>query len=218
MAFHAKLPPGGLRAAVENNLRDKEESQPLTLAPEAEAAPGTYALQDAVPIAEKFVEFLTPHCHRIVVAGSIRRRKPFVSDIEILLVSKLGRDTDPTDLFGAQVERAAADMALETLLGLGVITKRGGWGPENKFGTHAKSGIPIDFFSTTERNWWNALVVRTGPAKSNKAIASAAIARGWKWHAYGDGFSRGDRETFVVRQERDAFDHVGLPYLLPDKR
>lgn len=37
MAFNAKLPPGGLRAAVETNLRDKAEQQPLTL----EAEPAT---------------------------------------------------------------------------------------------------------------------------------------------------------------------------------
>lgn len=186
--------------------------------------PKTYPLQDAVPIAEKFVEYLTPHCHRIVVAGSIRRRKPFVKDIEILMVSKKGSQADPNDLFDRQIARPAAAIALDELLKLGVITKRlskignESWGPENKLAVHAKSGIPIDFFLVPERNWWNALVVRTGPAKSNKAIASAALARGWKWHAYGDGFDRGEHEKFVVKQERDAFDHVGLPYLPPEKR
>lgn len=186
--------------------------------------PKTYPLQEAVPIAEKFIEFLTPHCHRIVVAGSIRRRKPFVKDIEILMVSKKGTQADPNDLFDRQIARPAVAIALDELLRLGVITKRlskignESWGPENKLAVHAKSGMPIDFFLTSERNWWNALVMRTGPLKSNKAIASAALERGWKWHAYGDGFDRGEHEKFVVKQERDVFDHVGLPYLPPEKR
>lgn len=185
--------------------------------------PKTYPLQDAVPIATKFVEFLTPHCHRIIVAGSIRRRKPFVKDIEILMVSKPGSDQDPSDLFEHKVARPAADIALDKLLALGVITKRlsklerPAWGAENKLAVHVQSGIPVDFFFTTERKWWNALVVRTGPKNSNKAIAAEALRRGWKWHAYGDGFSRG-KEAYVVRQERDVFDHVGLPYLPPEKR
>jgi DNA polymerase/3'-5' exonuclease PolX len=185
--------------------------------------PKTYPLQDAVPIAEKFLEFLTPHCHRIQVVGSIRRRKPFVKDIELLMVSKSGSQSDPNDLFEHKVARPAVAIALDELLKLKVITKRlskignESWGPENKLAVHCKSGMPIDFFLVPERNWWNALVVRTGPAKSNKAIAGAALARGWNWHAYGDGFSRGT-EKFVVRQERDAFDHVGLPFHPPEKR
>jgi DNA polymerase/3'-5' exonuclease PolX len=183
----------------------------------------TYPLQEAVPIAEKFHEFLLPHCLRLCVVGSIRRRKPFVKDIELLIVSKPGSQADPNDMFGHKVERPAAAIAIDELIKLGVIKKRlskvgnQSWGPENKLAVHNKSGMPIDFFLVPERNWWNALVVRTGPAKSNKAIAAEAIKRGWHWHAYGDGFTRGT-EKFVVRQERDAFDHVGLPYLLPEKR
>jgi DNA polymerase/3'-5' exonuclease PolX len=184
----------------------------------------TYPLQDAVPIAEKFLEFLTPHCHRIVVAGSIRRRKPFVKDIEILMVSRPSSQADPNDLFEHRVARPAVAIALDELLKLGVITKRlskignESWGPENKLAIHTKSGMPVDFFLVPERNWWNALVVRTGPKNSNKSIAAEALRRGWQWHAYGDGFTRGENEKFVVRQERDAFDHVGLPYLPPEKR
>lgn len=183
----------------------------------------TYPLQDAVPIAEKFHEFLLPHCFRLCVVGSIRRRKPFVKDIELLIVSKAGSQADPNDLFEHKVDRPAAAIAIDELVKLGVIKKRlskvgnEAWGPENKLAVHNKSGMPIDFFLVPERNWWNALVVRTGPARSNKAIAGAALKRNWNWHAYGDGFTRGT-EKFVVRQERDAFDHVGLPYLPPEKR
>ena len=36
------------------------------------------------------------------------------------------------------------------------------------------SGIPVDFFATTEEAWFNYLVCRTGPAELNTRIASAA--------------------------------------------
>lgn len=192
--------------------------------------PKTFPLQDAVPIAEKFLKFLTPHCapNRILVVGSIRRRKPFVKDIEILFVSKPSTRVDETDMFKREIGCAAVDLALEKLLELGVIERRlskigrQSWGPENKLATHVKSGMPVDFFYTTDANWPNALVVRTGPSQSNKAIAAAAISKGWKWHAYGDGFTRNDGKSSidrkVVAEERDVFDFVGIPFKSPEKR
>lgn len=187
-----------------------------------------YPLAEAVPIAQKFEKFLEPHCSRIIIAGSIRRRRSYVKDIEILLVSRDGTQVDPTDMFKHEVKRPAADIALDALLTLGVITKRlnkdghEAWGAENKLAVHAKSGMPVDFFSTTEPRWWNALVVRTGPAKSNKEVASAAIRMGWSWHAYGEGFTRGDGISSIdrhrVTDEADCFHFVGLQCLKPEKR
>jgi DNA polymerase/3'-5' exonuclease PolX len=192
--------------------------------------PKTFPLQDAVPIAEKFLKFLAPHCvpNRILIVGSIRRRKPFVKDIEILFVSKPGSRVDESDMFKRQMDCAAVDLALEKLLELGVIERRlskvgrQAWGPENKLAVHVRSGMPVDFFYTTEANWFNAIVVRTGPSQSNKAIAAAAIAKGWKWHAYGNGFTRNDGKSSIdraiVTEERDAFDFVGIPFKSPEKR
>jgi len=187
-----------------------------------------YPLQDAVPIAEKFIERLLPHCVHICIAGSIRRRKPFVKDIEILLVSQTVSVTDAGDFFGHSIKRLAADLALEKLLEIGVIVKRPNvdghlcWGQENKLATHVKSGMPVDFFFTTPEKWFNALVVRTGPTKSNKAIAEAAMKMGWNWHAYGDGFTRNEGEHPIdrhrVTSEMDCFHFVNLPHLAPEKR
>ncbi len=43
-------------------------------------------LQDAKIIANKYIELLKPYTNRISVAGSIRREKPEVKDIEIVCV------------------------------------------------------------------------------------------------------------------------------------
>lgn len=182
-----------------------------------------FAYADVVPIAQKFIAFLERHCTRIVIAGSLRRQKLFVSDIEILYISKSSFAVDPTDLFGARAAVQAADLALDALLESGTIARRANkngyftWGTRNKLAVHVASGIPVDFFETTEANWWNALVVRTGPSDSNVRIASEAKARDWDWHAYGDGFTRG-REHKIVKSEREVFEHVGLPYLEPSAR
>lgn len=182
-----------------------------------------FAYADVMPIAQKFVAFLERHCTRIVIAGSLRRRKQFVSDIEILYISMRSSIVDPADLFGARIAAQVADLALTALLESGTIAMRPNkngyfaWGSQNKLAVHVASGIPVDFFETTEPNWCNALVVRTGPSASNVRIASEAKRRGWDWHACGDGFTRG-REHVAVKSEHDVFYHVGLPYLEPHER
>jgi DNA polymerase/3'-5' exonuclease PolX len=183
---------------------------------------GKFAYADALPIAQKFVAFLGKHCTRCVIAGSLRRKRQLVSDIEILFVSKITRVPDPQDLFRERtIPVSAASLAIDALLNSGQIVKRLNrnghttWGPYNKLAIHA--GIPVDLFETSEDCFFNALVVRTGPAESNVLIASAAKRLGWNWHAYGSGFTRG-RETKIVKSERDAFDHVQLPYLEPWNR
>ena len=44
------------------------------------------SLESAQKIAEAVVKRLAPYCKRIEVAGSIRRRRPWVHDIDIVLI------------------------------------------------------------------------------------------------------------------------------------
>lgn len=194
-----------------------------------ESSSTKFLYADAMPIAKRFVQFLERHCTRIVIAGSLRRQKQLVSDIEILFISKITSAPDPQDLFGdRKIQVSAAGLAIDALLASGVLEKRQNtrgsetWGPLNKLGRHVASGIPVDLFETTEDKWWNALVVRTGPKELNKKIAGAALGMGWEWHAYGNGFTRGDGKSsidrFVAKSEHDVFQHVGLPYQEPKDR
>lgn len=51
-------------------------------------------LEAASLVAEAFIHHMKPHAERIEVAGSIRRRKELVGDIEIVMIPKLHRDKD----------------------------------------------------------------------------------------------------------------------------
>lgn len=42
----------------------------------------------ALEIANRLVELLSPSCEKINIAGSVRRQKPFVNDIEIICTPK----------------------------------------------------------------------------------------------------------------------------------
>ena len=61
-------------------------------------------LDEATAIAERVVEILRPHCDRIEVAGSVRRGKPEVGDIEVVCIPR----TTVSGLFGDIVERDPA--------------------------------------------------------------------------------------------------------------
>jgi DNA polymerase/3'-5' exonuclease PolX len=183
--------------------------------------------KEALAVAKLFCQFLKPHCAKLVVAGSLRRRKTLVNDIEILFVPSFVAEPDPEELFARTRVGNATERAIAALLAAGVLAKRlnvngvEAWGEKNKLGVHAKSGIAVDLFTATKENWFNYLVCRTGGAENNVRICNAAIARGWKWRPYGDGFSR-ERylrtENHVVQSEREVFDFVGLPYLEPWER
>jgi DNA polymerase (family 10) len=169
-------------------------------------------LEKAKAIAGYIKTLLEPSCYRIEIAGSIRRQKPDVGDIEFLCIPKFGGYRDLLD------ER------LKWLIGTRVLdyrlNKRGSktYGPKNKLLLHVNSGIGVDIFSTDLECWPVALVVRTGGERTNKEIASLALERGMRFHAYGRGFTLADGSELVCYTEEDVFKAVGLPYLEPWER
>lgn len=90
----------------------------------------------------------------------------------------------------------------------------------NKLAIHAASGISVDFFATTEKCWWNSMVVRTGGKQSNLNITTAAQRQGYSFEAYGSGFRKlgHPEEHYPTTSEADVFEFVGLPYLKPEDR
>lgn len=190
-----------------------------------------YPRAAAIEVARFLVQCLTPCCSRILVAGSLRRRKAEVGDVEILYIANEVIGPDPADLFSKEKKFNAVDVALHELIAThGTLEKRENslgrtaWGAQNKLARHVASGIPVDLFAATPQNWWNLVVCRTGGAENNVAICNAAIDAGWKWNPYGDGFSRPNPERpgwLLIREmhsEREVFEWVGLPYLEPWER
>jgi len=190
-----------------------------------------FARAAAIEVARELCALLTPCCAKIMVAGSLRRRRQEVGDVELLYVPNMVKGKDPADLFGKEINHNAVDVALELLLARGVITKRENskghvtWGPANKLARHCASGIPVDLFAASHENWFNLTVCRTGPLESNIRIATAAQSLGWKWEPYSAGFTRpswergvGWNDVKVCRSEREVFEFVGLEYREPHLR
>lgn len=190
--------------------------------------------EHAQVVAQEICRALAPVCTRLEVAGSLRRRKREVGDIEILYVPKITKEPNPDNLFGELVDVNAADLEIRWLETTGGMLERRKnvkgsemFGEKNKLMRHVRSGIPVDLFAATEENWFNYLVCRTGGAENNVAIASAAQRKGWKWNPYGPGFScEAHQGTYgevpaqvrVVTSEEDVFRFVGLAYRPPCER
>ena len=178
-------------------------------------------LEKAKAIAERLKALLTAACGRInmdgsdqpaiIIAGSIRRLKPDVGDIELLCVP---RYIVGVDMLDAKVRTLILLRTLDFRL-----NRRGSkmYGTKNKLLVHVESGIGVDIFSTTEKCWPVALVVRTGGKETNTRIAAAALRKGYRFRAYGDGFDTPNGHIHCSN-EREVFEVVGLPYKEPWKR
>jgi DNA polymerase/3'-5' exonuclease PolX len=181
-----------------------------------------YPWQEAYTVAVVIVRELRHVCLRVTIAGSLRRKKADVGDIEILYIPEMCEQPDPANMFGT-VMASRADARIERMESAGILARRFNslgretYGPKNKLMRHV-SGIPVDLFAATEENWFNYLVCRTGPADLNKRICEAAIFKGWHWNPYGVGFSNSWGEVRKMDSEKAVFSFVGLPYQEPAQR
>jgi len=182
-----------------------------------------YPYAQAYEVAEDICARLRPGCSRITIAGSLRRKKSDVGDIEILYIPIMHETPDPNRLFGIMIFDCA-EIHISVMVANGILGRRLNalgretYGPKNKLMRHISSGIPIDLFAATEDNWFNYLVCRTGPAELNKQICMAAQRKGWKWNPYGSGYSNTAGEIQRMDSEAAVFSFVGIEYREPEER
>ena len=181
-----------------------------------------YSRQAAQRVADEIMVELQrdpPACHRVTVAGSIRRNVGQVGDIEILAIPNTGL----TDLFGNPVPGdSALDHRCHQLVARGVLALRPNvngsttFGPLNKLLVHVASGIPVDIFTADLTNWGMSLLVRTGPADFCKAVMARFQYLGMAGHAYG-GVTR-DGASVDCPDEETVFGLLEWPYLSAERR
>ena len=176
---------------------------------------------EAVPVARELIELLKPYCERIEIAGSLRRQKERVGDIELLFIPRF--EDRQEDMFTTAPVNLA-DEKIGQLLRDGVLNKRPSvtgvytWGSENKLALHVVSGIPVDLFSTDSERWWVALVIRTGSKETNISLTTGAQKRGARLNAYGSGVTWSDGTQTRAESERHVFELCGVEYNEPNER
>jgi DNA polymerase/3'-5' exonuclease PolX len=184
----------------------------------------------AVITANRLMDWLRPACDRIEIAGSTRREKPEVGDIEIVAIPKAGA---PRPVFG---QRKIFPRMLEQVLDnmqnqRGLIEPiKGGekykqfWLLEGR--VHL---IKIDLFLVEEpRQWGLIYLIRTGPADFSKwmvtprskggALLEGYFVRdGYMWK-HGDGKTWPPSPIIDVPEEADYFRLCELEWVEPRER
>ncbi len=152
-------------------------------------------LNEAKAIAEKYQNLFKPYCSRIEIAGSIRREKPEVGDIELIVIVK------DLEGFSKEVNKLQKVKGEPT----GKYTQR-----------ILPEGIKLDLFMANERNWGLIFAIRTGSAEFSHKV----LARGWVRVGYKsiNGMLVKDGREIEVREEKDLFDLIGIPYVEPKFR
>lgn len=158
-------------------------------------------LDQALKIAEKVKALLAPHCERIEIAGSIRRKKLHVKDIEIVAIPK------PFQI---------------GLFESGIATVVNKWDkikgelPCKYTQRMLPDGIKLDLFFAEPKNWGLIYAIRTGSAQYSHKI----LAKGWVKNGYRskNGYLFANEKKIAVREEEDLFKRIGIPFKEPELR
>ena len=155
------------------------------------------AEEDAAAIAETLRAL--PQVVRLSIAGSLRRRKEIVKDVD--MVASVARDED----------RAAVMDALVALPQVASITGKG----DTKTSVVLRPGIALDLRVVTDDEYPYALHHFTGSRDHNIALRGRAQREGIKINEY--GLFRGE-ERIPVRDEREFYQALGMHYVEPEMR
>jgi DNA polymerase (family 10) len=158
---------------------------------------GRALLSKALPYAESIVSELKKldAVDEITIAGSLRRMRETIGDIDILVVSK--RPTEVMDAF-------------TSLDGVEDIVAKG----ETKSSIVMK-GMDVDLRVVDAESFGAAAHYFTGSKHHNIRIRELGVKKGLKINEY--GIFRGE-ERIGGENEADVFESVGLAYILPELR
>ena len=156
----------------------------------------------ALTLAEDALTALTPHCERILIAGSIRRLKPEVKDVELLVIPK----HVPAGLFGDALEVdpdfCAAVNQWPKVKGepTGRYTQR-----------VLPGGMKLDLFIANPENWGYQLCLRTGSAGFNRKKMLPALKR--RGYVLDEGYIWRDGQVVLTPEETDVWALSGMAWM-----
>jgi DNA polymerase (family 10) len=169
-------------------------------------------IAEALLIADEFILALEklPEVKKITAAGSLRRRKETVRDIDILVISD-----EPKKVMDTFVK----------LLPVREILAHG----ETKSSVRTKGDVQVDCRVEENKSFGAALVYFTGSKNFNIKLRQLAIKKGLKINEYGvfsatkrGGFAKNygeKKDKFVCgKTEEEIFKTLGMSYITPELR
>jgi len=185
-----------------------------------------YRIQEVLPHAERLVALLAPGCTQIAIAGSLRRGKHDVKDIEIVAAPRALRQPPA---FGSR--KAPPPNALEAALAAlerdGVVTRQVDphpwrWGERYKKLALLEHGrkLPflVDLFIVLAPAQWGPIfAIRTGPSDFNQALMAQLLPRRGLKQVDGH-LETPSGQALQTPTEEAYFAALGLPFIPPQRR
>jgi DNA polymerase (family 10) len=164
---------------------------------------GRFLLSEADVLVKPLVQYLEaiPGVERVEVAGSFRRRRETVGDIDILI---LCAENDPGVVSRARSYPGA------------VRTEAAG---AKKGRIHLRSGLPVDLRVIPPESYGAALHYFSGSKEHNVGVRTRGVRRGLRINEYGvfregeEGRDSGER--LGGEREEDVFEAIALPWIPP---
>ena len=123
-------------------------------------------LEEAKAIAKEIVDFLTPNSEKVEIVGSIRRGKPVVHDVDLIILPK-------NSLMMGAVFRYIPNAK---------IKKQG-----DKLVSLLYKSVQVDCYLANHSTYEVVRLIRTGSTESNIRLCSEAKKRGWRMQIGGNG-------------------------------
>jgi len=159
---------------------------------------GRFLLADIMPTVKLVMERLKKQkeIKEISVAGSVRRQKETIGDIDILVVSENPKKTADFFVKLPDVEKVWAEGA-------------------TKCSVRFKEGFDVDLRMVPVKSFGSALQYFTGSKEHNIATRKIAIEKGLKLNEY--GIFKGDK-MIAGKTETEVYLALGLPFIAPELR
>ena len=155
-------------------------------------------LNVAEEIAQPLVAYLKDlgGVERVEVAGSYRRRKETVGDLDVLAISQAGEET---------IQRFVEYEDVDKVVSQG----------ETRSTVVFRSGLQVDLRVVPQESYGAALFYFTGSKDHNIAVRNLALDQGLKVNEY--GIFR-DEERIAGETEDEIYEQFHLPYIPPELR
>ncbi|MBI2040711.1 MAG: DNA polymerase/3'-5' exonuclease PolX [DPANN group archaeon] len=159
-----------------------------------------FSLGEVIPIANEIISIIkkVPGVEQAIPAGSVRRWKETVGDLDILVISKHAERV--MDIFTKMpsVKRVLAKGKTKSTVIL-------------------KDGLQADIRVLEKKSFGAALNYFTGNVDHNVALRRIAIEKGYKLSEYGL-FNRKTNKFTAGRTEEELYKKLGLSYIEPEMR
>jgi len=161
---------------------------------------GRIHLKDAEKIANNIVEELKKlkEVKRAEVAGSLRRKKPTIGDLDIVIETNKPKKV---------ADKFVKMSFVKEVLGKG----------KEKAIIITKEGIQVDIRFFTKENFGSGLLYFTGDKQHNIWLRKIAIKKGYKLNEYGL-FDKKTGKKVAGRTEKEIYKKLGVKMIRPEKR